>query len=61
MAVQKYDLPEVHIIVGIWRLVEELGDVWPGFSVQLCELKSPVCNPKVRIFFLIFVIRKVQV
>ena len=33
MAAQKYDLPEVQIIVGIWRLVKDLGDAWPGFSV----------------------------
>ena len=28
LSVQKYDLSEVHIIVEIWRLIEELGVVW---------------------------------
>ena len=34
LAVQKYDLPEVQIIVEIWRLIEELGEVWLKLSVQ---------------------------
>ena len=34
LAVQEYDLPEVHLIVEILRLVEELCDVWLEFSVQ---------------------------
>ena len=59
LAVQEYDIPEVHIIVEILRLVEELCDVWLEFLVQLCELESPICNMKVRIFFLIIIIGKV--
>ena len=59
--VQKYDLPEVQIIVEIWRLIEDIGDVWLKFSVQFCELESLVCNLKVRIFILIIVIAKVGV
>ena len=38
LTVQKYDLPEVQLVVEVWRLVEELGNVWLKFSVQLCEL-----------------------
>ena len=29
---QKYDLPDVQLIVEIWRLIEDLGDVWLEFS-----------------------------
>ena len=36
LTVQKYDLPEFQPVVDVWRLVEELGDVWLEFSVQLC-------------------------
>ena len=61
LTVQKYDLPEVQLIVGIWRLIEELGDVWLKLLVQFCELESLVYNLKVRIFFLIIVIGKVGV
>ena len=61
MNVQKYDLPEVQLVVEVWRLVEELGDAWLEFLVQLCELESPVCNLKVRILFLIIIIGKVRV
>ena len=61
LAVQKYDILEVQLIFEIWRLIDELGDVWLEFSVQLFELESPVCNLKVRIFFLVVVIRKVRV
>ena len=61
LTVQKYDLPEFQLVVEIWRLIEELGDVWLEFSVQLCELESPVLNLKVRIFFRIVVIVKVGV
>ena len=49
MTVQNYDIPEVQLIVEIWRLIEELGNVWLEFLVQLCELESLVCNMKVRI------------
>ena len=42
LTVQKYDLPEFQLVVEVWRLVEELGDVWLEFLVQLCELESPV-------------------
>ena len=42
MTVQKYDLPEVKLVVEVWRLVEELGNVWLKFLVQLCELESPI-------------------
>ena len=35
---QKYYLPEVQLVVEVWRLVEDLGNVWLEFSVQLCEL-----------------------
>ena len=28
VTVQKYDLPEVQLVVEVWRLVEELGGVW---------------------------------
>ena len=59
--VQKYDLPEVQLIVGVWRLIEELGDMWLEFSVQLSELESPVCNLKVRILFLFIIIGNVGV
>ena len=38
LTVQKYDLPEVQLVVGVWRLVEELGDLWLELSVQLCKL-----------------------
>ena len=55
MTVQKYDLPEFQLAVEVWRLVEELGDVWLEFLVQLCELESPVCNLKVRILFIIII------
>ena len=61
LTVQKYDFPEVQLIVEIWRLIEELSDVWLKFSVQMYELESPVCNLKVRIFFPIVIIRKVGV
>ena len=61
MTVQKYDLPEVQLAVEVWRLVEELGDVWIEFSVQLRELESPVCNLKVRILFLFIITGKVGV
>ena len=56
LTVQDYDLPEVHLIVEILRLIEELCDVRFKFSVQFCELESNVCNMNVRIFFLIVVI-----
>ena len=59
LTAQKYDLPEVQIIFEILRLIEELYYVWLELSVQWCELISPICNLKVRIFFLIVVIRKV--
>ena len=58
LTVQTYDLPEVQLIVEIWRLVEDFGDVWLKCLVQLCELESPVCNLKVQIFFLIIVVGK---
>ena len=61
LIVQKYYLPEVQLVVEFWRLVEELGDVWIEFSVQLCELESPVCNLKIRILFLFIIIGKVGV
>ena len=47
LTVQKYDLLEVQLVIEVWRLVEELGDVWLEFSVQLCELESPFYNMKV--------------
>ena len=56
MTVQKYDLPEVQLVVKVWSLVGELGDVWLEFLVQFCELESSVCNLKVRILFLIIII-----
>ena len=59
--VQKYDLPEVHLIIEILSLIEKLCDVWLEFSIQRCELESPVYNLKVLIFFLVIVIRKVRV
>ena len=37
LTVQKYDLPEVQLVVEVWRLVEEFGNVWLEISVQLCE------------------------
>ena len=49
LTVKKYDLLEVQIFVEVWRLVEELSNVWLKFSVLLCELESPVCNMNVRI------------
>ena len=57
MTAQEYYLPEVQLIVEILRLIEELCDVWLEFSVQLCELESPVYNLEVRIFILIVIIR----
>ena len=41
LTVQSYYLPEVKLIVEIWRLIEELCDVWLEFSVQLCKLEYP--------------------
>ena len=38
LTVQKYDLPEVQLVVEVWRLIEELGNVWLELLVQLCEL-----------------------
>ena len=34
LTVQKYDLPEFQLVVEVWRLVEELGDVWLEVLVQ---------------------------
>ena len=34
LTVLKYDLPEVQLVVEVWSLVEELGDVRIEFSVQ---------------------------
>ena len=34
LTVKKYDLPEVHLVVEVWRLVDGLGDVWLKISVQ---------------------------
>ena len=34
LTVQKYDLPDFQLAVEVWRLVEELGNVWLEFSVQ---------------------------
>ena len=34
LTVQKYDLPEVQIVVEVWRLVEELGSVCLQILVQ---------------------------
>ena len=59
--VQKYDLPEVHLIIEILSLIEKLCDVWLEFSIQRRELESPVYNLKVLIFFLVIVIIKVRV
>ena len=42
LTVKKYDLPEVQLVVEVWRLVEDLGDVWLKLLVQMCELGSPV-------------------
>ena len=61
LTVQKYNPPEVQLVVEVWRLVEELVNVWLKFSVKLCELESPLCNLKVQIFFLIIIIGKVGV
>ena len=61
LTVQKYDIPEVQLVVEVWCLVEELCDVWLELSVQLCELESLVCNLKVRIFLLFVIIGKVGV
>ena len=44
LTVQKYDLPEVHIIVEILRLIEELCYAWLELLVQWRELESLVCN-----------------
>ena len=59
--VQRYDLPKVQLVVEVWLLVEELGNVWLELSVQLCEFESTVCNLKVRILFLFIIIGKVGV
>ena len=53
LTVQKY---EVHIVIKVRRLIKDLGDLWIKLSVQLCELKPPVCNLKVRILFLVIII-----
>ena len=61
LTVQKYDLREVHLVVEVWRLVEDLGDVWLKLSVQWCELEPPLCNLKVLILFLIITIENIGV
>ena len=37
LTVQKYDLREVQLVVEFRCLVEDLGEVWLKFLVQLCE------------------------